>query len=102
LNTISLLEAISQSIDDMDQDEKRAYKLPLDLGGHSNTMHLAVIKKVYGKEKGNEMIELLYTNPIQTIPTLTRRLVQKYEEWMKIQVKKKKKKKKKKIRWKIF
>ncbi|KAI8889077.1 hypothetical protein K501DRAFT_329437 [Backusella circina FSU 941] len=85
LNTISLLQVISQSIDTMSQDEKKEYKLPLDLGGHSKTIHKAVIRKVYGKEKGNEMMDMLYSNPIQTIPTLLKRLTQKYEEWVKIQ-----------------
>ncbi|KAI8092967.1 uncharacterized protein BX664DRAFT_260824 [Halteromyces radiatus] len=85
LNTIALLEPISKKLETMTLEEKAAYRLYPGLGGQSVTIYERIIKKVYDKERGMEIIELLYNNPAQVVPILLRRLKQKDEEWKKAQ-----------------
>ncbi|CAO3596649.1 unnamed protein product [Absidia cylindrospora] len=92
LNTIALLEPIFKRLETMTMDEKAAYRLYPGLGGQSVTIYERIIKKVYDKERGTEIIDLLYNNPAQVVPILLKRLKKKDEEWKKEQVKKKKKK----------
>lgn len=88
LNTISLLEPIAKKISLMSEEEKNAFKLPPGLGGPSKTIYQRIIKKIYGKEQGASVIEMLHTNPAQSVPVVLKRLKQKDEEWKRSQVKK--------------
>lgn len=85
LNVIALLEPIAHRIDAMSMEERANFKLRPGLGGQSITIYERIIKKVYDKERGMEIIELLYTNPAQVIPILLKRLKQKDEEWKRAQ-----------------
>ncbi|OAD79564.1 hypothetical protein PHYBLDRAFT_162621 [Phycomyces blakesleeanus NRRL 1555(-)] len=85
LNTIALLEPIAKKIETMNAEEKAAMRLKPGLGGQSVTIYERIIKKVYDKERGLEIIELLYTNPAHVVPILLKRLKQKDEEWKKAQ-----------------
>lgn len=90
LNVIALLEPIARRIETMSPEEKTNFRLRPGLGGQSITIYERIIKKVYDKERGTEIIELLYTNPAQVVPIVLRRLKQKDEAWKRAQVKKKK------------
>lgn len=81
LRTIQLLEPIAQRIASMLPEEKATFKLQPGLGGQSKTIYKRVIKKVYDREKGLEVIEFLHNNPVQTVPIVLKRLKQKDEEW---------------------
>ncbi|KAL7310434.1 hypothetical protein PS15m_009938 [Mucor circinelloides] len=85
LNVIALLEPIAHRIEAMSMEERANFKLRPGLGGQSVTIYERIIKKVYDKERGMEIIELLYSNPAQVIPILLKRLKQKDEEWKRAQ-----------------
>lgn len=92
LNTISLLEPIAKKIAAMSsEEEKNNFKLPPGLGGPSKTIYQRTIKKIYGKEQGASVIDMLHTNPAQTVPVILKRLKQKDDEWKKSQVRRGKK-----------
>jgi paired amphipathic helix protein Sin3a len=86
LNTIALLDPIAKKISIMSAEDKNNFKLPLGLGGPSKTIYQRIIKKVYGRERGLEIIELLHENPAQVVPIVLKRLRQKDEEWKRAQV----------------
>ncbi|ORX58826.1 hypothetical protein DM01DRAFT_1301529 [Hesseltinella vesiculosa] len=85
LNTIALLEPIAKKIETMTPEEKIAFRLKPGLGGQTISIYERIIKKVYEKDRGVEIIELLYENPAQVVPILLKRLHQKDEEWHKAQ-----------------
>ncbi|CAO3621024.1 unnamed protein product [Cunninghamella blakesleeana] len=85
LNVIALLEPIAKEIENMTPEEKSVFRLYPGLGGQTVSIYERIIKKVYDKERGLEIIELLYNNPVQVVPILLNRLKQKDEEWKKAQ-----------------
>ncbi|KAI9254321.1 hypothetical protein EDC94DRAFT_238533 [Helicostylum pulchrum] len=85
LNVIALLEPIAHRIETMTPEEKTNFRLRPGLGGQSVTIYERIIKKVYDKERGTEIIELLYSNPAQVVPILLKRLKQKDEAWKRAQ-----------------
>ncbi|KAJ3145353.1 Transcriptional regulatory protein sin3 [Irineochytrium annulatum] len=85
LHTIALLEPIHHKIQSMTLEEKSKFKLPVGLGGESTTIYQRVIKKIYDKEKGQEVIEALHNNPSVAVPVVLRRLKQKDDEWKRTQ-----------------
>lgn len=85
LRTIQLLEPIAQRISTMSPDEKTAFKLPPGLGGSSTAIYQRVIKKIYDREKGIEVIDAIHDNPAAAVPVVLQRLKQKDEEWKRAQ-----------------
>ncbi|KAI8071743.1 hypothetical protein BC940DRAFT_293603 [Gongronella butleri] len=83
--TIALLEPIAKKIEAMSMDEKAQFRLSPGLGGETVSIYERIIKKVYEKDRGNEIIHLLYENPAHVVPILLKRLHQKDEEWKKAQ-----------------
>lgn len=79
--TIQLMEPIVNQIKLMSQDEQRAYKLPPGIGGMSETIYERVIKKIYGREVGTQVIIDMFAMPAAVLPLLVWRLNQKVEEW---------------------
>ncbi|KAG0335816.1 Transcriptional regulatory protein sin3 [Podila humilis] len=85
LHTIALLEPIAKKIQIMSSDERARFKLPEGLGGSSKTIYQRIIKKVYDKERGLEVIDALHNSPAMAVPVVLKRLKQKDEEWKKSQ-----------------
>ncbi|RCI05964.1 Transcriptional regulatory protein sin3 [Rhizopus stolonifer] len=85
LNVIALLEPIDRRIERMTAEERNHFRLRPGLGGESVTIYERIIKKIYDKERGLEIIELLYSSPAQVVPILLKRLKQKDEEWKRAQ-----------------
>ncbi|KAI8976122.1 Sin3 family co-repressor-domain-containing protein [Pilobolus umbonatus] len=86
LNTIALLEPIAKKISMMTSDEKANFRLSPGLGiSPSATIYQRIIKKIYGVEKGLEIIHLLHNNPSQAVPIVLKRLKQKDDEWKRAQ-----------------
>ena len=85
LRTIQLLEPIAQRISTMTPEEKSTFKLAPGLGGSSLAIYQRVIKKIYDRDKGLEVIEALHDNPAAAIPVVLQRLKQKDEEWKRAQ-----------------
>lgn len=85
LRTISLLEPIAQRISTMSDEDRRHFRLPPGLGGQSIAIYQKVIKKIYDKSRGQEVIEQLHDNPVVAVPIVLKRLKQKDEEWKRAQ-----------------
>jgi paired amphipathic helix protein Sin3a len=88
LNAIALMEPIARDIADMSVEEKARFRLPPGLGGQTTSIYQRIIKKVYDKERGLEIIDLLHTNPAHVLPIVLGRLKKKDAEWKKAQVRK--------------
>lgn len=85
LRTIQTLETIASKIANMSEEEKVTFKLPPGLGHTSLTIYKKVIRKIYDKERGFEIIDALHEYPAITVPVVLKRLKQKDEEWRRAQ-----------------
>ena len=56
-------------------------ELPKGLGGQSETIYRRVIMKIYGRERGNILIEQMFLQPYNVVPTLLNRIKARLEEW---------------------
>ena len=83
--TIHILEPIMSRINLMDGDERTHFKLKPGLGGQGKSIYQRVIKKVYGKEHGQEIIAALHESPSIAVPVVLNRLKQKDDEWKRAQ-----------------
>lgn len=86
LNVIALMEPLSRDIAEMSLEEKSRFRLPAGLGGQTTSIYQRIIKKVYDKERGLEIIDLLHNNPAHVLPIVLSRLKKKDAEWKKAQV----------------
>lgn len=85
LRTIQALETIANRIANMTPEQKANFKLPPGLGQTSLTIYKKVIRKVYDKDRGFEVIDALHENPAIAVPVVLKRLKQKDEEWRRAQ-----------------
>ncbi|WWC60485.1 uncharacterized protein I303_103058 [Kwoniella dejecticola CBS 10117] len=85
LRTIALLEPLNNKIQTMDPEERANFNLKAGLGGQSKSIYQRIIKKVYGKELGPDIIRALHENPVVALPIVLERLKGKDEEWKKAQ-----------------
>ncbi|CDZ97936.1 Histone deacetylase complex, SIN3 component [Phaffia rhodozyma] len=85
LRTIALLEPIAARINVMSPDEKSVFRLKPGLGGQSKSIYQRIIKKIYGRDAGLEVIGALHDNPTVAVPVVLARLKQKDEEWKRAQ-----------------
>ncbi|PLW07516.1 hypothetical protein PCANC_23520 [Puccinia coronata f. sp. avenae] len=83
VRTIALLEPINLRIQQMDPETRAEYRLRPGLGGQSKSVYQRIIKKIYGKQQGQEVIQALDDNPALAVPIVLARLKQKDEEWKK-------------------
>lgn len=86
LRTIQLMEPIAQQLKLMSDDERAGFDLPRGMGGQSHTIYERVVKKVYGRDYGKQVLEDMFNTPSVVLPILLRRLKQKAEEWKASQV----------------
>lgn len=86
MNVIALMEPLSRDIAEMSLEEKNRLRLPAGLGGQTTSIYQRIIKKVYDKERGLEIIDLLHNNPAHVLPIVLGRLKKKDAEWKKAQV----------------
>lgn len=84
--TIQLLEPIAQKLLQMPEKDRDAVEVHAGIGGQSETIHKKIIMKLYGRDKGQQVIDQLATKPYAVIPILLNRLKQKQEEWKTAQV----------------
>ncbi|KAF2806646.1 uncharacterized protein BDZ99DRAFT_573392 [Mytilinidion resinicola] len=81
IRTIQQLEPIATQLLQSSADERLTFVLPPGLGGQSESIYKRVIRKIYGRDKGNQVIIELFAQPYNVIPVLLSRLKQKLEEW---------------------
>ncbi|KAH6656936.1 hypothetical protein BKA67DRAFT_553725 [Truncatella angustata] len=78
---IQLLEPIAQQMLNMSPHDREHYNLPQALNGTSTSIYKRVLKKIYGAEKGAEVVNDMFENPFAVVPVVLARLKQKDEEW---------------------
>jgi paired amphipathic helix protein Sin3a len=83
--TIAILEPLNARIDEMTNEERTVFKLKPNLGGSSKCIYHRVIKKVYGRDSGLEVLQALQDCPSVAVPVVLSRLKQKNEEWRRAQ-----------------
>ncbi|KAI0869958.1 hypothetical protein GGS24DRAFT_477105 [Hypoxylon argillaceum] len=78
---IQLLEPIAQQMLNLTPLEREAFQMPPGLGGSSTSIYKRVLKKIYGPEKGAEVVNEMFSEPFVVVPVILARLKQKDEEW---------------------
>ncbi|KAH8682355.1 hypothetical protein BX600DRAFT_41402 [Xylariales sp. PMI_506] len=78
---IQLLEPIAQQMLNMSPQERDSFVMPPGLGGPSTSIYKRVLKKIYGGEKGAEVVNDMFEHPFAVVPVVLSRLKQKDEEW---------------------
>lgn len=81
VRTIALLEPLNNKIAQLNPEERANYKVKPNIGGSWKAIHLRVIKKIYGREAGLQVIQAMQEAPASAIPVVLQRLKQKEEEW---------------------
>lgn len=79
--TISTLEPIHSKITQLSEAERVGYKLKPNWNGQLKSVHQILLKKIYGREAGLEVVQALQESPVLAIPVVLQRLKQKEEEW---------------------
>ncbi|KAJ3508561.1 hypothetical protein NLJ89_g5689 [Agrocybe chaxingu] len=85
VRTIAMLEPINNKIAQMSPEDRGNFKLKANLGGSWKAIHQRVIKKIYGREAGLEVIQAMQETPAHAIPVVLQRLKQREEEWKRAQ-----------------
>ena len=83
--TIAMLEPINNKISQLSVEERGNFKLKPNLGGSGKSIHQRVIKKIYGRDAGLEVVQAMQESPALAIPVVLARLKQKEEEWKRAQ-----------------
>ncbi|KAI6161444.1 hypothetical protein EDD17DRAFT_1587529 [Pisolithus thermaeus] len=83
--TIALFEPLNARIEEMTNEERAAFRLKVDFGGPSKSIYHRILKKVYGREAGTEIIQALQECPSFAVPVVLARLKGKDEEWRRAQ-----------------
>lgn len=83
--TISALETFHTKILQMSDAERINYKIKPNWNGSLKTIHQRLLKKVYGREAGMEVVQAIQDNPALAVPIVFQRLKQKEEEWKRAQ-----------------
>ncbi|TVY44918.1 Paired amphipathic helix protein [Lachnellula subtilissima] len=77
---IQLLEPIGQNLLGLNSEERAEFRMPIGLGGASQSIYKRVLKKIYG-DRGLEVAADLFKDPGAVLPIVLARLKQKDEEW---------------------
>ncbi|KAJ3492184.1 hypothetical protein NLJ89_g11268 [Agrocybe chaxingu] len=83
--TIAVLEPINSRIDEMTNEERAGFRLKADFGGYSPALYHRIIKKIYGRDMGMEVIQALQDCPTVAVPVVLHRLKMRDEEWRRAQ-----------------
>ncbi|TLD26171.1 hypothetical protein E2P81_ATG07983 [Venturia nashicola] len=84
--TIQLLEPIAQALATSTADSRRNFTLDTKLGGQSEAIYKRVVLKVYGRQRGMDVLNNIFLRPYDVVPVLLARLKSKYQEWKAAQI----------------
>ncbi|KAF8552138.1 hypothetical protein OG21DRAFT_1511850 [Imleria badia] len=85
VRTIGMLEPINNKIAQLSPEERAVFKLKPNLGGSGKSIHQRIIKKIYGREAGLDVLQAMQDTPAVAIPVVLMRLKEKEEEWKRAQ-----------------
>jgi paired amphipathic helix protein Sin3a len=85
VRTIGLLEPLNQKIMGMSPEERSLFRLKSNFGGAGKAVHQRIIKKIYGREAGLEVLQAMQDSPALALPVVLMRLKQKEGEWKRAQ-----------------
>ncbi|KAJ7508513.1 histone deacetylase complex, SIN3 component [Mycena galericulata] len=83
--TIAHFEPLALRIEEMTSDERATFRLKPDFGGSGKCLYHRIIKKIYGRDGGIEIIQALQDAPAVAVPVVLTRLKQKDDEWRRAQ-----------------
>lgn len=72
---------MAQQINVMTPVEREVFEMPPALRGNSVSVFKRVCKKIYGPEKGPDVVNDMFQNPLNVVPVVLARMKQKDEEW---------------------
>lgn len=78
---IAVLEPYNTKIHQMAAEDQSTAKIKVPLAGVNKAIFQRIIKKIYGRDAGLEVIEALHESPVIAIPIVFTRLRQKEAEW---------------------
>lgn len=81
---IKILEYVTKQMDVMTTEQLDNFTLDDCLGGQS-TIHIRTVRRIYGEEKTDDIIEGLKQVPKLAVPLVLKRLRQKDWEWTNVQ-----------------
>ena len=85
VRTIGILEPLSHKIMAMNPEERTLFRLKPNFGGAGKAVHQRIIKKIYGREAGLEVLQAMQDTPALALPVVLTRLKQKESEWKRAQ-----------------
>ncbi|PVU95697.1 hypothetical protein BB561_001661 [Smittium simulii] len=83
LSLIRVLTSVLHQMDQMSEEEKKKFTLPIGLSGYSEALPRRALRKVYDPQRANEILGALHSHPYAAVPVVLKRLQQKDEEWRK-------------------
>ena len=83
--TIQLMEPLCQQINHMNDAERASFILQPNLGGQSEAIPKRIMMKIYGRERGADVLLAMQQRPAAVLPVVLSRLKQKLEEWKQTQ-----------------
>ncbi|KAK7031418.1 histone deacetylase complex, SIN3 component [Favolaschia claudopus] len=83
--TIAHFEPLALRIEEMTSEERATFKLKPDFGGSGKCIYHRILKKIYGRDGGMEIIQALQDAPVVAVPVVLTRLKQKDEDWRRAQ-----------------
>lgn len=83
--TITILEPINNKIAQLTSEERASFKVKPNLNGSAKAINHRVIKKIWGREGGADVIQAMQEMPSQAIPVVLQRLKAKEDEWKRAQ-----------------
>lgn len=85
VRTIGVLEPLNHKILGMTPEERAIFRLKANFGGAGKAVHQRIIKKIYGREAGLEVLQAMQDSPALALPVVLTRLKQKETEWKRAQ-----------------
>ena len=85
VRTIGVLEPLHHKIMAMNPEERALFRLKPNFGGAGKAVHQRIIKKIYGREAGLEVLQAMQDTPALALSVVLARLKQKEVEWKRAQ-----------------
>jgi paired amphipathic helix protein Sin3a len=85
VRTIGVLDPLNHKIMAMNPEERALFRLKPNFGGAGKAVHQRIIKKIYGREAGLEVLQAMQDTPALALTVVLARLKQKEVEWKRAQ-----------------